>query len=84
MLGTAGVPSSHPSSFQAGADGALHRAVSNLDHNVSEQDLNELFSNVGPLHSCVMDFDARVRHVEQAWVTHTSALPGLVAIVTHA
>ena len=59
MLGTAGVPPHHPSSFQAGADGALHRAVSNLDHNVSEQDLNELFSNVGPLHSCIMDFDAR-------------------------
>ena len=54
------LPSQPPSQqLQAGADYALHRAVSNLDHNVSEQDLNELFSNVGPLHSCVMDFDAR-------------------------
>ena len=54
-----GDPSQLPSQLQAGADYALHRAVSNLDHNVSEQDLHELFSNVGPIHSCVMDFDAR-------------------------
>ena len=43
----------------AAPDVGLHRLVSNLDYAVSEQDLNELFANVGPLTSCTIDFDAR-------------------------
>ena len=43
----------------AAADARPHRLVSNLDYAVSEQDLNELFANVGPLISCTIDFDAR-------------------------